>query len=289
MGTGMIAETIIKSTSGPDERAVPREGDYLDSEGFLCCGKCGERKETQTKLCIGGETRVRRVRCVCRCEREKKAREEEKSRKAEMEARIKSLRKTSLMDSRFHSATFTSAKETEYNKKNLAICRRYTSMFNEMKEKRQGLLFWGDVGTGKSYCAACIANALMDRGIPVIMTSFVKAVDIFIGNGDIVDGFMDAISSTPLIIFDDLGAERSTEYAIEKVYHIIDSRYRSGLPMIVTTNMTMKEMLEDGDIRYGRIYDRIFEMCYPVQWTGPSWRKVQARGRFDQMGQLFGE
>lgn len=100
---------------------------------------------------------------------------------------------------------------------------------------------------------------------------------------------MSALNAAKLVIIDDLGTERNTEYALEKVYNIIDSRYRTGKPLILTTNMTVREMQETTDIRYKRIYDRIFEMCYPVRMSGRSWREKEAENRFDKMKKLMEE
>ena len=63
----------------------------------------------------------------------------------------------------------------------------------------------------------------------------------------------------------------------------MDSRYRSNRPMLVTTNLTFDDMLDEEDMRYSRIYDRLFEVCYPIQWTGYSWRKAKAQSRMEQM------
>ena len=63
----------------------------------------------------------------------------------------------------------------------------------------------------------------------------------------------------------------------------MDSRYRAKRPVILTTNLGIDERKETLDIRYSRIYDRIFEMCYPMQFKGQSWRKVEAAYRFDEM------
>lgn len=158
-----------------------------------------------------------------------------------------------------------------------------------MLEKNQGLLFWGDVGTGKSFAAACIANYLLERKIPVIMTSFVKLLEVIQASREEEPAILNRLGYAKLVIFDDLGAERGTDYALEKVYNIIDSRYRKSLPMILTTNLTIEEMKRDMDIRYSRIYDRIFEICYPMQFTGPSWRKTEASRRFDEMKKLLEE
>ena len=73
------------------------------------------------------------------------------------------------------------------------------------------------------------------------------------------------------------------------MYNIIDSRYRARLPMILTTNLTIDEMKGEVDIRYTRIYDRVFETCYPMQFTGPSFRKKEASRRFTEMEKLLAE
>ena len=94
------------------------------------------------------------------------------------------------------------------------------------------------------------------------------------------------LNDASLLVLDDLGAERSTDYALEKVYNVIDSRVRANRPMILTTNLTMGEMTNPQDIRYSRIYDRIFECCYPVEVTGQSFRKAAAAARFEEMRKL---
>lgn len=275
------------SSAFKESNAKAGPSDRTDENGLLVCGRCGTRKETIVYLNVGGNKVRKKVGCLCKCmEQERLRHEKEEARKA-VEENAKRLKRASLMDERFQNARFQNAEYTQYNSRNMNICRNYVSKFGEMVEKKQGLLFWGGVGTGKSYGAACIANELMDRGIPVVMTSFVKAVD-FYRTKEQEEQFIKLLASAKLVIFDDLGAERSTEFSIEKVYDIIDSRYRSGLPMIVTTNLSMNEMLQESDMRYSRIYDRIFEMCYPLQWTGPSWRKVRAKGNYDEMNGLLG-
>ena len=125
--------------------------------------------------------------------------------------------------------------------------------------------------------------------IPVVMTSFVKILQNIQGNPDEEERIMAGLNAAKLLIIDDLGAERSTDYALEKVYNIIDSRYLSGKPLILTTNMTLKDMQESEDIRYRRIYDRIFEMCFPVRFAGRSRREKAASKRFDAMKNLMEE
>jgi DNA replication protein DnaC len=102
-------------------------------------------------------------------------------------------------------------------------------------------------------------------------------------------GYMAKFERVSLLIIDDLGAERNTDYALEKVYNVIDSRYRSGKPMILTTNLSLSEIMDTMDMRYKRVYDRILEICYPVHAVGKSFRITEAAKRFDEMKQYFQE
>lgn len=76
--------------------------------------------------------------------------------------------------------------------------------------------------------------------------------------------------------------------ALEKVYNVIDSRVRADKPMILTTNLTFDEMMRNPDIRYRRIYDRIFEHCFPVEIPGKSFRIIKAAQRQKKLADYFG-
>ena len=269
-----------------------REKDFYDDQGFLVCGICGEKRQDiymfpdPTADDPNRKSPIKRVR-QCFCDR--KAEQEEKQReqaKKDMET-VSRLRSMSLMDERFADATFAKYEKNKYNEKNLRYCRRYVEAFDLMIENNQGLLFWGDVGTGKSYSAACIANALMSKKIPVVMTSFVRMLDAIKNGEEQVAQMMEKMRYAKLVIFDDLGAERGTQYALEQVYNIIDSRYRQKLPMLLTTNLTIQQMKDETDTQYKRIYDRIFETCYPIQFVGVSFRRRAAKQRFERMEQLM--
>lgn len=254
--------------------------DYYDEEGLLVCGKCHAQKQIRIDSFLpGGGVNKLVVACMCECELEKQ-RKKEKLMEFEKEMlRVEKNKEASLMDSRTKNSTFENFVVNQYNEKVLARCKEYVDNFHKMLERNQGLLFWGDVGTGKSYAAACIANALLEKGEVVVMTSFVKILDM-IQNGNIDYGI---ITKPKLVIFDDFGAERATDYALEKIYMVMDERYRSKMPMIVTTNIELSDMKKDDDLRYKRIYQRILEGCFPVHFTGTNWRMKEAGRRFEEM------
>lgn len=291
---GFNPYAIMKTVAANGLRNQTRnDGDYEDENGILICGKCGEPR--QRFMLFDDPTdddpehkSELKVVTMCRCEREEEEREKRKEEAAKDMEKIQRLRNASLLDEKLRGATFGAFKVTKYNERNLKLCRRYAMKFDQMVEKDQGLIFWGSVGTGKSFAAACIANYLLDRKVPVVMTSFVKLLEVFQSGRDEETSILNRLGYAKLVIFDDLGAERGTDYALEKVYNIVDSRYRKNLPMILTTNLTIEEMKSEVDMRYRRIYDRVFETCYPMQFTGPSWRMKEASRRYKDMEELLG-
>lgn len=267
-------------------------GDTYDADGCLTCGVC--KRPRQKFIMVAAPTdaepeRKMRMKVTTQCDCEVAKENAEKRLKEDQDAmeKVMRLRKASLMDAKFKGATFDNFSVTKSNERNLKLCKRYATAFDAMLEKNQGLILWGNVGTGKSFAAACIANYLLDRGVPVIMTSLVKLLELIQGGEEKETDILARLNSAKLVIFDDLGAERNTDYALEKIYNIVDSRYRRQKPMIFTTNLTVAEMQEETDIRYSRIYDRVFEVCYPMQFIGQSWRMKAASRRFDEMEQLL--
>lgn len=291
---GFNPYSFMKSVAENGLRAQVRNpGDYQDENGILICGKCGEPRQkfilVDDPTDSNSEYKAKlKVVASCRCEREEEERKKREEEAAKDMEKIQRLRKASLLDEKLGGATFDTFRVTSYNERNLRLCKRYAMKFDQMVEKNQGLIFWGSVGTGKSFAAACIANYLLNRKVPVVMTSFVKLLEAFQSGRDEETAILNRLGYAKLVIFDDLGAERGTDYALEKVYNIVDSRYRKNLPMILTTNLTVEEMKGEIDMRYKRVYDRVFETCYPMQFTGPSWRMKEASRRYKDMEELLG-
>lgn len=292
-GVGSVASNILANIIRMNQsNLVVNEGDYKDENGLIHCGKCKEAKQYEYVLpnfadadgnpASSGQDKIL-MWTPCACEREIAEREKaEKQRQKDME-RIAELRQLSLLDKRYEDAVFNNFISSPYNEKNLKLCKRFAEHFDDMRRKNQGLLMWGNVGTGKSFAAACIVNHLLSTKTACIMTSIVKILQLIQNNNSEENNIMSRLSRVPLVVFDDFGTERNTDYALEKIYNILDSRYRSGLPMIITTNLTFKEMQNETDIRYSRLYDRIFECCYPMQFTGDSFRKKAAYDKFNAM------
>lgn len=274
---------------------ISNDSDYVGDDGLLRCGVCHEPKERKWTYTFKGEPVDKVIARSCKCERERREVEDRKIAKEVFERKVKQLRDSSMMEHRFKDARFESFLNTKYNVKNRVknrdMCKNYVNAFDEMFKKGRGLLMYGDVGTGKSYAAACIANELIDKGIPVIMTSFVKLLHRF-GSNDPdkkyeSDRLFDRLTTCKLAILDDLGAERSSDYALEWIYDVINTRYERELPMIVTTNIQLEEMKTEEYEKTKRIYDRVIGSCFPMQWSGPSWRKAQMHKQYAEIEEIL--
>ncbi len=268
------------------QNMVHREGDEVREDGLLYCGVCGRKKE---RFVTFFNKKTIKVPCSCQCDEiayyEAQKASEEEARKN----MVRRMKLSSMIDVKYNDATFDKFEVNDDNLQILKYCKRYVEAFPIFKEKNQGLLFYGDVGTGKSFASACIANELMERGTTVLMTSFARILSIVRQGSEEERNILNQITSSSLVIFDDFGAERDTEYAMEKIFDILDQRYRSKLPMIITTNISFAEMKNEQDMRYRRLYDRIFEVCYPIEFklSGKSWRKIKANDRFAEMRDLL--
>ena len=170
----------------------------------------------------------------------------------------------------------------------MPYAKQYVEHWDDVKKKNIGLLLWGDVGTGKSYMAACIANALLEQENKVLMTNFSTISNQIFASTD-KNAYIEAVCSYDLLILDDLGTERSSSYMMENVFQVIDRRVCSGKPMIITTNLTVKEMRETQNMDEKRIYDRILQNCQPICVKGENQRREKSKQNISELEQTFQE
>ena len=257
------------------------EGDYVGEDGLLYCHKCNTRKQTEINF-LG---RIRRPMCMCKCMAAKRAAVEEEYKRREFEEKVKELRRVGFPEADMRNWTF--ANDDLANEQITKAAQKYVEKFSELRKSGKGLLLYGNTGTGKTYTACEIANALIDKGYPVLVTNFARILNTLQGTFEKQD-FIDSFNRYQLLVIDDIGIERDTAYAKEQVFNIIDSRYRSGLPMIITTNLTMEKIKNPDDIENRRIYDRILERCFPIEVGGSSRRRKAVREDYEDMKNLLG-
>lgn len=269
-------QQVMASIAGTCETRTRRDTDYLDEKtGLMFCGLCHTPKQVRINWMGQPQT----VYCVCRC-MEEQHRQEEQQRA--LEERIYRNRGKATIPSLYAQATCSHISDEKQRK----YAGNYVRKFHLIGNK--GFLFYGDVGTGKSYAAACIANDLLQQGKSVKWLSAVALSDAVKPShlGE-YEAFLQAITEPDLLIIDDLGAERGTDYALEKIHSLIDKRISALKPLIVTTNLSLQDMRRVADLRKKRTYDRIFQCCFPMGFFGNSFREKQARDNFESVKELL--
>ena len=152
----------------------------------------------------------------------------------------------------------------------LAFCKQYAADFDLHSPS---LFLYGETGLGKTHLSLAIAGAVTQKGYGVIYGSAQNLLDRmererFKGEAD---GATDAILNCDLLVLDDLGAEFSTQFSVAAVYNIINTRLQGGRPVIISTNLTVKEL----EKRYTRrITSRIFGTYTTLAFCGSDVRQI---------------
>lgn len=215
----------------------------------------------------------------CNCYEEVTKRElEKKEEEIEQERiknKIKKMQDISIVDVKFIESKFENADLTE---KHMRLAKRYAEVFLE-KNLTEGIIFFGNSGTGKTYASACISNYLLENKKTVLainMTSYLNKLKTDFNLENII---LKNIADCDLLILDDLGTEKVSDWVYEKIFLLIDTRYKAKKPLIITTNLNITED-ESCELKKhfeingkNRIKDRINEMCYSQIVTGESKRK----------------
>lgn len=275
--------TINGYLAGIEENAKTgvKPGDYIGEDGLLHCGVCHMPKEQRYERGIMGKT-THPVMCRCRIEEYEKNQAEQRAR--EKARHIEELLRDGFLSRSMRDWTFE--RDNGQNAQ-MPVARKYVQNWEQMKEKNIGLLIWGDVGCGKSFLAGAIANALIDQEVRVKMTNFTAILNDLSSTFEGRNEYLNRLCSYPLLIIDDFGMERGTEYGLEQVYSVIDGRYRSKKPLIVTTNLTLTELRSAADTAHKRIYDRVLDMCVPIFCKGESFRKHAAEDKLTEMKRVI--
>jgi DNA replication protein DnaC len=231
------------------------------------------------------------VQPVCRCEVEAWEREQdemqERYRKAEVERKFA----ISSLGERFENCRFETFAPRPGSEKALQLAREYAERFELYGG--ESLLIWGDPGNGKSHLAAAVCHKLKERGkIPVFqtMTELLERIRATFGRQakEHEREIMTALQDCDLLVLDDLGAEKVSDWTLDVLFRIIDGRYRAKKPTLFTTNFSPTELLKrfmpdksstEHEIAARRIHDRILEVSVIVENKATSYRLEVAQNR----------
>jgi DNA replication protein DnaC len=123
--------------------------------------------------------------------------------------------------------------------------RDYVRHISERIESGQGIWFTGDVGTGKTTLAMLVSKAALEADHTVAIYSLPRLLatlrDTFSEDSRYsLNELIDRLSSVDLLHIDDVGAEQTSEWVLEQLYTIVNTRYEDGRALVLTTNLVAR-------------------------------------------------
>jgi DNA replication protein DnaC len=175
--------------------------------------------------------------------------------------RAKARRLEGRIPKRFRDVAFDRSPIKDLPAPVLAEVRRFARDLDRNLEEGRGIWFVGDPGTGKTAAAMLISKLAIEAGrsvavysTPRLLNVVREAIDTEAG----VLGLLELLGTVDLLHLDDLGAERQTEWVLEQLYSIVNTRYEDQKAIVVTTNLAPDEL---GDQIGARTVSRLIEMC----------------------------
>ena len=216
--------------------------------------------------------------CTPECEKKNERREWELMRR---DARVAILRERSGLSKRMKGYTLGNFRPTVSNAAGRARVKvdGYLEDWEKNRDAGKGLYFCGGVGTGKTHLAVAVMNELIRRKrIPSLFVTVPELLDnlreTYNKPGRNLDEWMDAVQNAEFLVLDDLGSERTTEWVRERIFVIVNHRYREALPTVFTSNIGPKDLAQQlGE----RTASRIIAMCDWIALEGDDYRETAAK------------
>ena len=252
-------EDIIRAVNERVKTRVSSENDYVGEDGLLHCGECREPKQCR----VAFPEREMTVYCVCACEKQRIREAERRAHAREHEI----MRRQCFANEKFRTATL----ETD-DRQNESLSRMAAQYADSFTRTARWLLLHGSCGTGKSHAAAMITNRVIEQGYSARFITVSEAERLLWNAADKWAAYRELLY-TDLLVIDDLGAERSTEFTQEIRYNLIDGRLRTGMPCIITTNLTLQDLFHPGSQADQRLFSRLCECAIPFAVNGRDRRR----------------
>lgn len=159
--------------------------------------------------------------------------------------------------------------------------QEYLRNWQAVRHSGHGVIFSGDVGTGKTHLAYALLLELLKEGVTGLATTVPDLMDdLRPKKGETSERQsrqIETLKTVDLLLLDDLGAQRDTPWVTERLFIILNARYNNMLPTIITSNERLETLEKIPG--WKRIVDRIVEMCSVVVMDGESYRVLKATGK----------
>lgn len=272
---------------------------------FTTCPHCGKKILSMVGLFVSMDPTDARYEATqgleraCDCDTAKhhaeeekeqeEAKEREKTAKAQREAervRFEAAGMPGLWQKERGLSKWTRDSESRQQAYDAAVC---FGVGMSSRTTPRSLYIVGDIGTGKTFFTSCLCADLVRRKVRVLWRNVsdilreIRASFDKKQGGNREQAVIDSFLKPAVLVLDDLGKERPTEWAVEQLFAVINARYDAGKPVLVTTNYGGEELVkrltprgESDDTTARAIVDRLRGTCKCVKLEGSSRRHYEA-------------
>lgn len=227
---------------------------------------------------------IKTIQPFCRCEVQAYESGTQEAIELKQKRDIESRFSISNLGERFTESTFEAFKPLDGTEKAIEHCRNYANTFPMYGA--DSLMIWGEPGNGKSHLAAAVAHTVQSKGHTIVFQTMPELLERIRqtfndrSNKETERDIMRALHDCELLVLDDVGAEKLSDWVQDVLFRIVDGRYRQKRPIFYTTNLKPSDLKE----KVGpRIYDRMIETSLTIQNTGTSYRMKVAEKRYREM------
>jgi len=176
-------------------------------------------------------------------------------------SQAKARRLEARIPRKYRDASFDRWPVTDMPAPVVAEVRRFVRDVERRLDEGRGIWFVGDVGTGKTTLAMLVSKAALEAGRSVAIYSLPRLLNLVreaIGSEEGKLDLLDRLGTVDLLHIDDVGAEHTSEWVLEQLYSIVNTRYEDQRSIVVTTNLQPDELAKQIG---ARTVSRLIEMC----------------------------
>lgn len=287
MKTQILAQIKLDYLSGVEKL---KEDEYLTEDGMVFCKKCN----TSRIYVLPDGIHAMFFRCECM---QKQYREEkERQQREEFLEDYYKRKHIAQVPERFKNVRFKNSQITANNLKAYNIARNYLKDSQQMHKDNKGLYIYGPVGVGKTHLATCLCNELLLQGWSCLFTTITELLSelhkSYTVQGQVDGHILKRLKRIDFLFIDDFGKEfigredgqaKYDKMLERQVITIINARYNSNKPTIITSNYSKNALINELKLD-ASIADKVNEMATRIiRMSGENFRIINQETKSAQM------